>query len=141
MQLRRTLQRVTRGFAVAAMLSFVPLAMHAQTAPSAAPDTHLVSPAQLQQQVQATSTDRQKNIETLTRFLSTPQAVQVMQSHNIDPLQVKHAIPTLSNAELTDLSARAARAQRDFAAGVLGTDTMLLIILILVVVIVIAVVH
>jgi uncharacterized membrane protein len=142
MQLQRMFHFLTRGLAATAVFSLLALpTAHAETTKLATQDQHLVSPAQLQQQVQTTSNARQQNIDTLTQFLSTSQAVQVMKSHNIDPAQVKHAIPTLSDAELADLSARAAHAQHDFAAGILGIDTLLLIILILVIVIVIAVVH
>ena len=59
----------------------------------------------------------------------------------IDPIQVKTAIPSLSDSELADLSARADHAQHDFAVGVLGTTTLLLIILVIVVIILVAVYH
>lgn len=114
----------------------------AAVAPAHAQQTsHLVSPAQLQQRVQATSGERQKNIDTLTQFLSTPTAIGKMKSERIDPAQVKNAIPNLSDEELADLSARATKAQQDFAAGSLSNNDLLLIILILVVVILIAVIH
>lgn len=143
MQLRRTFCFLTRGLVAAAMLSLLPLALHAQQAPAppAAPETHLISPAQLQQQVQTASKARQKNIETLTQFLSSPTAVSAMQSKHIDAAQVKNAIPTLSDTELADLSARATHAQQQFAAGTLSNQTLLIIILVLVAVILIAVIH
>lgn len=102
---------------------------------------HLVSPTQLQQQMDAASAVRQKNIDTLTHFLTTPAAVHAMRSRGIDPVQVKNAIPNLSNAELASLSARAEHAQQEFAAGRLSDNTLLIIILVLVAVIVVAVVH
>lgn len=144
MQSRRIFTFLTRGLAAAAMLSLLALpAAHAQTtaAPAADSARHLVSPTQLQQQVQTTSATRQKNIDTLTQFLSSPAATHAMQSHHIDAKQVKDAIPTLSDAELADLSARANHAQQEFAAGSLSNNDLLLIILILVVVILIAVIH
>ncbi len=64
-----------------------------------------------------------------------------MKDSKIDPVQVKTAIPTLSDAELADLSARADRAQHDFAAGLLGTTALLLIIIIILVVILVSVYH
>ena len=119
-------------------LSFAMPALRAQQASS---DDHLVSPAQLQQQVQSASATRQANIDSLTRFLSTPTAEKAMRDAKIDPAQVKSAIPTLSDQELAALSQRATQAQHDFAAGTLSNQTLLIIILVLVAVILIAVIH
>jgi phosphopantothenoylcysteine synthetase/decarboxylase len=142
MQLRRTFSFLACGFAAAALLSLLALPVaHAQKTAAPAQDTHLVSPTQLQQQVQDASAARQKNIDTLTQFLSSPAASEAMQSHRIDAKQVKDAIPTLSDAELADLSARAVHAQQDFAAGTMSNQTLLIIILVLVAVILIAVIH
>ncbi len=129
MHLRRTF--LALGLAAAATLSPTLFAQ----------DAHLVSPSQLQQQMDAASAMRQHNIDTLTSFLSTPAATHAMKSRGIDPVQVTNAIPNLSNAELASLSARATKAQQDFAAGNLSNNDLLLIILILVVVILIAVIR
>lgn len=147
MQSRRTFIVLARGIAAAAMLFLLALmpAAHAQTTTAPGQDSdsaaHLVSPAQLQQQVQDATAARQKNIAALTQFLSSSAATQAMQSHHIGTQQVKDAIPTLSDAELAELSARAAHAQQEFAAGSLSNNDLLIIILILVVVILIAVIH
>jgi hypothetical protein len=132
-----------RILVAAVSYSFFSLApvVHAQQPATAITDNHLVSPAQLQQQVQSASVDRQKNIDTLTQFLSSPAAVGKMKSEHIDPAQVRNAIPNLSDAELANLSARAANAQQQFAAGTMSNNDLLIIILILVVVILIAVIH
>lgn len=138
--LRKFTSFLTNGLAFAAMLSllaFTP-ALRAQQANQ---NDHLVSPGQLQQQVQSASAARQKNIDTLTQFLSSPTAVRAMKSNHIDPAQVKNAIPALSDSELADLSARAAQAQQQFAAGAMSNNTLLIIILVLVAVILIAVIH
>ncbi|HUB18064.1 MAG TPA: hypothetical protein VL990_05475 [Acidobacteriaceae bacterium] len=135
-----------RGLAVAAAVSlfaFSP-ALRAQepvrnSAQSA--ESHLVAPAQLDQQVQAATRTRQNEIQDLTQFLSTPQAVKAMKDAKVDAVQVKTAIPTLSDTELAELSARADRAQHDFAAGAISNQTLLIIILVLVAVILIAVIH
>jgi hypothetical protein len=143
---------VTRGFAAAALITLFATssALRAQnpapaktqaTVQTADQDAHLVSPAQLNSQVQASTATRQKQVENLTQFLSTPQAEKAMKDAKIDPVQVKTAIPTLSNAELADLSARADRAQHDFAAGGLGTLALTLIILAIVLIILLAVYH
>jgi hypothetical protein len=140
MSLRLVSVVVSRTLLAAALVSLAP-APRAQQPTSPASDTHLVSPAQMQQQVQSVSAERQKNIDTLTQFLSTPAAVGRMKSEHIDPAQVKNAIPSLSDPELADLSARAADAQQQFAAGTISNNDLLIIILILVVVILLAVIH
>lgn len=138
--MRKLTSFLTNGLALAAilaLLAFTP-ALRAQQADQ---NDHLVSPNQLQQQVQSESAARQKNIDTLTQFLSSPTAVRAMESNHIDPAQVKNAIPALSDSELADLSARAAQAQQQFAAGAMSNNTLLIIILVLVAVILIAVIH
>jgi hypothetical protein len=100
---------------------------------------HLVSPADLQQQVMSATQQRQHNIDSLQQFLSTPLAEKAMKDANINPRQVQNAIPSLSNQELAQLSARAEKAQRDFAAGDLTQRDILLIILAVVVLVLIIV--
>ena len=100
---------------------------------------HLVSPADLQQQVMSASQQRQHNIDTLRQFLSTPLAEKAMKDANINPRQVQSAIPALSDQDLAQLSARADKAQRDFAAGDLSQRDILLIILAVVVLVLIIV--
>lgn len=129
---------------LAAMLSLLvssPAAHAQQPGQNTNQDTHLVTPQQLQQQVQSSTATRQKQIEDLNQFLSTPLAQKAMKDSKVDPVQVKTAIPSLSDAELADLSARADRAQHDFSAGVLGTTALLLIILIIVVIILVSIWH
>ncbi len=110
-------------------------------APQAADQDHIVSSDALQQQVESSSADRQKNIDTINELLSTPQAERVMRDHHIDARQVHEAVPTLSDRELGDLATRASHAQHDFSAGLLGIGLFTLIILLIIVIIVVAVVH
>ncbi len=108
----------------------------------AAQQDHIVNPQAMQQQLEASSATRQRNIDTLNTLLSSPVAERAMQQAHVTPSQVKTAIPTLSDEELSNLAARAADAQTKFAAGSLSNHDMLLIILVLVVIIVIvAIVH
>ncbi len=152
MQFSRFFFLMTRGLAACALVTLLVSSCAARAqdpAPNrtptavqaAAPDAHLVSPAQLDRHLQESTATRQKRIEGLTEFLSTPQAEKAMKDAKIDPVQVKTAIPTLSNAELADLSARADRAQHDFAAGGLTTLALTLIILAIVLLILLAVYH
>lgn len=100
---------------------------------------HVVSPADLQRQVMSASQQRQHNINNLQQFLSTPLAQKAMKDANINPRQVQNAIPALSDQDLAQLSARADKAQRDFAAGDLSQRDILLIVLAVVVLVLIIV--
>lgn len=91
--------------------------------------THVVAPQELQQQAVAASQARQKNIEVLNNFLSSPTAKQAIKTVGSNPQQVKTAISNLSDQELAELASRAQKTQADFAAGNL-TDHDLLVILI-----------
>ncbi|HEX3660526.1 MAG TPA: PA2779 family protein [Acidobacteriaceae bacterium] len=132
----RIFRLVTRSLAAVAL----PLLLASSPAVRAQ-DTHLVSPSQMQQQVQSATAARQQNIESLNQFLATPAAQKAMKDAKIDPAQVKNAVPTLSNAELASLSARAAHAQSQFAAGGLTTLALALIIIAVVLIILLAAYH
>ena len=105
------------------------------------PEEHIVSSQTLQQNLQTSSAARQTNIQTLTKFMSTPTAEKAMRDAKIDPVQVQKAIPTLSDRELADLSARATDTQQKFSAGVLGVGLLTLIIIVIAVIIIVAIVH
>jgi hypothetical protein len=140
----RFLSLVARGLAPVALCLLISApALHAQQTKTqpASQDQHLVSPDQLQQQVQNSTATRQQNIDTLNQFVSTPEAAKAMKDAKIDPVRVKTAIPTLSNAELANLSARAQHAQQDFAAGRLSNLMIGLIIVLVVLVILLAAYH
>ncbi|HXS77225.1 MAG TPA: hypothetical protein VN753_13690 [Terracidiphilus sp.] len=102
---------------------------------------HIVSSQTLQKQVESSSAARQKNVDALTRFMSTPTAEKAMRDAKIDPVQVQKAIPTLSDSELANLSSRASDAQQKFSAGVLGSSTLTLIIVLVAVIIIVAIIH
>src|SRR5215467_6540315 len=97
---------------------------------------HVVSPAELQKQTLAASQERQRNLEIVTRFLSSPIAEKAMRIVHTDDRQVKTAISNLSDQDLARLAQRAQKAEADFAAGNLS-DRDLLIILIVVLVFVV----
>ena len=91
--------------------------------------SHVVSPADLQKQVISASQTRENNLQNVQKFLSTPVAEKAMKSANMNPQQVKTAVSTLSDQELAQLSAKADKAQADFAAGNLNDRDLILIIL------------
>lgn len=102
---------------------------------------HIVPSNTLQQQLESSSAARQKNVETLSRFMSTPTAEKAMRDAKIDPVQVRKAIPTLSDSELANLSSRATDAQQKFSAGALTNNMLTLIIVLIAVIIIVAIIH
>jgi hypothetical protein len=100
---------------------------------------HIVSSQSLQQQLESSTAARQRDIETLNSFLSSPIAEQAMQDAHINPVQITTAIPTLSNQELSNLASRAADAQMKFSAGIFTSRDLLFILLGILVIILIIV--
>ena len=78
---------------------------------------HVVSPAKLQQAVARTATTRQENVIKVEKFFSSKIAMQAMESAHIDPVQIKNAVPSLSDQELAQLASKADKTQQSFAAG------------------------
>jgi len=91
--------------------------------------SHVVTPADLQKNVVAASQARQRDLEAVQHFLSTPAAEKAMKSAQVDPQQVRTAVSTLNDQELARLAARADKAQADFAAGRIEERDLILIIL------------
>jgi CHASE3 domain sensor protein len=102
---------------------------------------HLVSPQAMQKQMADSASARQKNIETVRSFLSSPVADRAMRDAHYGPEQVKNAISSLSDQELASLAARSTDAQQKFAAGALTRPELALIVIALVVLIVVVIVH
>jgi len=93
-------------------------------------DTHVVTPADLRKEVLAATGARQRNMETVTGFLSSNTKVQkALGSVGIDPAQVKTAVSSLDDQELARLAARAEQAQADFAAGRMSDRDLLWILI------------
>ena len=84
-----------------------------------------VTPQELQAAVRNASQVRDQQRATIVAFLSTPQAGRAMQLAKIDAGMVKNAVPELNQEELAQLSAKAAKAQADFAAGRLSDRDLL----------------
>ena len=90
--------------------------------------SHVVSPAQIQNDVASVSTARQQNETQVKSFLSSPEALRAMQSAHIDANQVTKAVSQLNHSDLAQLAARSQTAQKDFAAGSLSNRDMLIIL-------------
>ena len=96
--------------------------------PGLSAQIHVVSPAELQKEAVAATCEREQNLQTVIKFLSSSKAQQALQAAQMDLTKVKSAVSSLSDQELARLASRADRSQIDFAAGRL-TDRDLLIIL------------
>src|ERR1700681_2660070 len=79
--------------------------------------SHVVSPADFQKEMVAATQQRQHNLDVLKQFLTSPVAEKALKSAQMDSAKINTAVSTLSDQELADLSARANKAQSDFAAG------------------------
>lgn len=101
--------------------------------------SHVVSPTDLQNAVVATTQARQRNIETIRQFVSSPSAEKALKSMHTDAKHVTESASRLSDSELSQLAARASKAQEDFAAGRLS-DRDLIIILVAIVALILIIV-
>jgi hypothetical protein len=117
--LRQSLRALTACILVA--IFAVPQTLLAQA--------HVVSPADLQQQLLNSGQARRSNLATLQQFLASPVAERAMNSLHVDARTARTAVSSLSDEEVARLAARANKAQADFAAGNI-TDHDLLIILV-----------
>ena len=103
---------------------------------------HLVSPSDLQKAAVDASQKRQQNLDSLNGFLSSDKAQKALASAHMNPQQVQKAVAGLSDDELAQLSARANKAQADFAAGNLNDhDLLIILIAIAALVLIIVAVH
>ena len=123
--------------AVLIVLASYPAGLMAQTTSN----EHIVSSKTLQHRVEVSSATRQKNVDALKQFMSTPAAEKAMRDAKIDPVQVQKAIPTLSDSELASLSSRATDAQQKFSAGALSNNMLTLIIVLIAIIIIVAIIH
>jgi hypothetical protein len=120
LSLMRQSVRVATAF-VLALVFAIPQSLVAQA--------HIVSPADLQNAMVAATQAHQRDVETIRQFLSTPAAEKALKSAHMDPAQVKQAVSSLSDQELSQLASRAEKAQADFAAGNIGERDLLIILI------------
>lgn len=89
---------------------------------------HVVSTADLRNELRAATMDRQGNMAKLESFLSSEGARKALASTKMDPARVRQAIPLLSDQELARLAAQADHTQADFAAGLTNAQVTYIII-------------
>lgn len=122
-----------RVLTAAALACAVPQAVFAQTS------QHVVSPLELQKAGQAATDARQQNIDTLRSFMGSAEAQQALEKAHLNPTEVQSAIAGLSDQELSQLAARANKAQNEFAAGNMSEYDLLIILVAIAVLILIIV--
>lgn len=113
--------RVVTAFVLAAVFA-LPQNLVAQAA------THVVSPSDLQQAAVKASVMRQQNMEQVQQFFSSEKADRALRSAHMNPQQIKNAVATLDDSELTQLASRVNKAQTDFAAGTLSDRDLIIIL-------------
>lgn len=90
---------------------------------------HVISPAELQQTALSAAQARQNNIAKVEDFFSSRQAQKALKSAHLDTVQIKQAIPTLSNQELAQLASKTGKAEKNFAAGALTNQQITYILI------------
>jgi hypothetical protein len=97
--------------------------------PNVSAQAHVVSRQEMRDAIVGSTQTRQSQRDRIVSFLSSGPADRGLRAAGMDLNLVKTAVSVLSDEELAQLSARADKAQADFAAGRLS-DRDLLIILI-----------
>jgi hypothetical protein len=120
------------SLAVAAALAVI------LAAPPAFAQDHLLGRDTAQARLVAAAAERRQDLDAVDRLLATPEAARAASSVGVDIAAVRATVPSLSDAELADLSARAAALEADPVAG-LDHDIKLLLEIFLIVAIVILV--
>ena len=119
-------------------MSLALAAIAALVAGNALAQDHLLSRDAAGDRLAAATQDRRQALDTVDRALATPDAARAASSVGVDIAAVRAAVPALSDAELADISARAAALESDPVAG-LDHDIKLLLEIFLIVAIVVLV--
>ena len=120
------MRRILVALAAVAILAAVPAGAVERTA---TPGTHLVTPDFAQARLQEANAGREQNLATVESLLASPQGAEGLKMAGVSEARVRAVLPTLSNAELQDLAARAAALQADpVAAGLTKTQWIWVIV-------------
>jgi hypothetical protein len=90
---------------------------------------HVVSSAELHQQLLGAAHARQDNFAKIDHFLSHDSVQKVMKTTGMDGSKVRQAVSLLSDEELARLAARANKVENDFAAGALNNQEITYILI------------
>ena len=107
--------------------------------PSLMAQNHIVSSSDLQKEAVTASQTRERNVQQLQQFFSTPAAQRALKTAHASPAQITTAVSKMSDAEVAQLASRTQKMQADFAAGTLSDRDLVLLILGVVVLILIIV--
>lgn len=105
---------------------------------SAAGD-HIVAPEAVQSRLSEAAAQRAQDLAAVQDVLSTPLAQEAAASVGADLDRVRAGVGTLSNAELSDLAARASVLQSDPVAGAMDRNMRLLVMVALILVVILLV--
>jgi hypothetical protein len=119
-------------------LTVLSIALSSLAAGQARAADHLVAPEAAREAVLDAASDRQRSLTALDAVLATPEAAEAAASMGADASRLRAALPTLSDAEIADLAARASALGTDPVAG-LDSDIRTLLVIFLIVAIVILV--
>lgn len=117
------------GRTLALSLSF---ALSQAAIPVAAVTNHVADPSQVVNRLLDHAESRAEKVRLFQAALATPQAEQKAKTLGLSAEKLRAAVPHLSDAELADLTARAARA-KDVAAGHSDEDALVILGIVLLV--------
>lgn len=120
------ISRITRFSIVLAGFLFMFAGVQAQRTWA---QDHVVTSSDLQKDLNKAAQTRRAKEAKIEALLRTPQAKKALATANIDYKTVEKGVPLLSDHELAQLSARADKAQADFAAGSLTNEQLTYIII------------
>jgi hypothetical protein len=94
-----------------------------------AQDSHVVPLSELHASVVVAGQQRQENLSRLERFFTGAPAENALQGARLNGKEIRNAIAMLNDQELARLSARAQKANSDFAAGSLTNQELTYIVI------------
>jgi hypothetical protein len=117
-------------------LALVAVAATLLSCPAIEGSDHIAAPDAIQARLAEAAAQRAQDLAAVDAVLATPLARETAASVGADVATVRAAVPSLSDAELADLSARAAALQSDPVAGMDRQMRLLLMIALILVIIV-----
>ena len=118
--------------AAAAAFLFLPVG-HADA------DVHIATADAVQSRLAEATAQRAQNVAAVQGLLSTPVAAEAAASVGADLARVRTGVSMLSDAELSDLAARASALQSDPVSGALTSNQRMLVTIALVLIVIILV--
>lgn len=90
---------------------------------------HVVPPSELRDQMRAAAQSRRDNLEKIDRLMNREAVKTALKTAKIDDRQVRYSATLLSDEELARLADRAAKVDRDLAAGALNNQELTYIVI------------